>query len=179
MTFAKISQLPIEHGAGDFRLIDRKVIDALSNLPERERFMKGLYSWVGFKSISISFETKKRFAGKSNYSITKLLNLASVGITSFSVLPLRISTYIGILISLISLSYGFWIILRTILFGVDLPGWSTLVSGMFLIGGIQLTVIGILGEYVGHIFTEVKQRPNYVVAKVHDFSSDEAVRKKQ
>lgn len=168
-TFIKISQINIKHGAGDFRLIDRKIITALNNLPEHARFMKGLYFWVGFKSIGIPFFTKKRFAGKSTYNLRKLLNLASIGITSFSTVPLRISTYMGIFISIISFFYGFWIVIKTLLFGTELPGWSTLVSGMFFLGGIQLTVIGILGEYVGHIFTEVKNRPNYIVSQIHDF----------
>jgi glycosyltransferase involved in cell wall biosynthesis len=165
------SRIPIEANAGDFRLLDRKVIDALNSLPERTRFMKGLYAWVGFKSIGIPFEVIKRKSGKSSFSFIKLSNLASVGLTSFSNLPLRISICIGIITSFSALTYALWILIRTLLFGADLPGWSTLVVGTLFLGGIQLIAIGLLGEYISHIFTEVKDRPHYIVAEVYDFTN--------
>jgi glycosyltransferase involved in cell wall biosynthesis len=164
------SNIPIEPNAGDFRLLDRRVIDALNSLPESSRFMKGLYAWVGFKSIGIPFEVTKRQAGKSSYNYRKLSNLALIGLTSFSNLPLRISMHVGILTSFLAITYGFWILMRTIIFGIDLPGWSTVVVGMLLLGGIQLISIGIMGEYISHIFTEVKRRPLYITSEVHDFT---------
>lgn len=166
----RTSNIHIERNAGDFRLLDRKVIDALNSLPESSRFMKGLYAWVGFKSIGIPFEVAKRQAGKTSYNYKKLSNLAIIGLTSFSNLPLRISMHVGVLTSFLAIAYGFWILLRTMIFGTDLPGWSTVVVGMLLLGGIQLIAIGILGEYVSHIFTEVKRRPLYVTSEVHDFT---------
>jgi len=163
-----IAKIPIEPNAGDFRLLDRKAINAINSLPEHTRFMKGLYAWVGFNSIGIPFDVMDRQAGQSSYSLTKLSNLAAIGLTSFSTLPLRIAMLVGILTSCIALSYGSWIVLRTLLFGVDLPGWSTLVAAILFLGGIQLIAMGILGEYISHIFTEVKSRPHYIVSEVYD-----------
>ncbi len=163
-----IAKIPIEPNAGDFRLLDRKTIDALNTLPERTRFMKGLYAWVGFNSIGIPFDVVERQAGQSSYSLTKLSNLAAIGLTSFSTLPLRIAMLVGLLTSCVALSYGSWIVLRALLFGVDLPGWSTLVAAVLFLGGIQLIAMGILGEYISHIFTEVKRRPHYIVSEVYD-----------
>ena len=167
---SRTSKVPIEPNAGDFRLIDRKVIDALNALPERTRFMKGLYGWVGFTSLGIPFEVIKRQTGKSQYNFSSLSKLAIIGLTSFSNLPLRITTHVGILTSCIAMGYGSWIVLRTILFGTDLRGWSTLVVGMLFLGGIQLIATGILGEYISHIFTEVKQRPLYIISDFYDFT---------
>lgn len=163
-----IAKIPIEPNAGDFRLLDRKAINALNALPERTRFMKGLYAWVGFKSIGIPFDVTQRQAGKSSYNLSKLSNLAAIGLTSFSTLPLRIAMLVGVLTSCFAFSYGFWIVLRTLLFGVDLPGWSTLVAAVLFLGGLQLIAMGILGEYISHIFTEVKNRPHYIVSEIYD-----------
>ncbi len=171
-----IAKIPIEPNAGDFRLIDRKAIDALNALPERTRFMKGLYAWVGFKSIGIPFEVTQRQAGKSSYNLSKLSNLAVIGLTSFSTLPLRLLMFIGVLTSCVALSYGSWIVMRTLLFGADLPGWSTLVAAILFLGGIQLIAMGLLGEYIGHIFTEVKNRPHYIVAEVYDSTDSQQQR---
>lgn len=166
-----ISKIPIEPNAGDFRLLDRKVIDALNSLPESTRFMKGLYAWVGFKSIGIPFEVTKRQGGKSSYNLGKLSNLAIIGLTSFSNWPLRFSMLFGVSTSVIALTYAFWILIRTLLFGVDVPGWSTVVIGILFLGGVQLIAIGILGEYVSHIFTEVKRRPLYLASEIYDFTA--------
>jgi glycosyltransferase involved in cell wall biosynthesis len=171
------SRIPIEANAGDFRLLDRKIINALNSLPERTRFMKGLYAWVGFKSIGIPFEVIKRKSGKSSFSFIKLSNLASVGLTSFSNLPLRISICIGIFTSCSAITYAFWILLRTLLYGVDLPGWSTLVVATLFLGGIQLIAIGLLGEYISHIFTEVKDRPHYIISEIYDFTPSQRKKK--
>lgn len=163
-----ISDVPIQPNAGDFRLIDRKTIDALNGLPESGRFMKGLYSWVGFKSIGVPFKALERAQGQSTYNFKKLVSLATIGLTSFSVLPLRIATFTGVIVSVASLSYAMWVVIKTLLFGISIPGWSTLVSAVLFLGGIQLIAIGVLGEYIGHIFMEVKNRPLYIISKVHD-----------
>lgn len=162
----------LEPNAGDFRLLDRKVIEVLRMLPERSRFMKGLYGWVGFKTIGIHYRVEDRQSGKSQFNFRSLFELAITGITSFSSLPLRLWTAFGAVVSLTSILYGLFILLRTFAFGVDLPGWATLVVAICFLSGIQLLSIGVLGEYIARIFIEVKQRPSYVVGRRHDYSSD-------
>ncbi len=159
----KITKIDIPTNAGDFRLIDRKIVDALDQLPERTRFMKGLYAWVGFKSIAVPFDVKDRAAGKSSWRFANLTELAITGITSFSDVPLRVWGFVGFIISLISLIYAIYFVTVTLLFGADLPGFPTLVVAIMFLGGIQLLSIGILGEYIARIFTEVKQRPKYLL----------------
>lgn len=160
---------PLEPDAGDFRLLDRKVVDTLRALPERNRFMKGLYSWIGFKTIGISFRVDNRRAGRSAFKPWHLINLAITGITSFSSLPLRLSGCCGAIISILSILYGLYIAIKTMAFGVDLPGWATLVVGISFLSGIQLFSIGILGEYIARIFVEVKRRPPYVIGRLHEY----------
>lgn len=167
----RMSDIPIEPNAGDFRLMDRRVVDTLKALPERNRFMKGLYGWVGFKSISVPFHVEHRQKGKSSFNFWRLMELAVTGITSFTSIPLRIWAGIGAIISIFSIIYGVFIAIRTIFFGVDLPGWATLTVGVTFLGGVQLFSIGVLGEYVARIFTEVKHRPPYVIYRQHDFDS--------
>ncbi len=160
-----VASVPIPRGAGDFRLLDRKVVDALQNLPERGRFMKGLYSWVGFKSHAVPFEHDNRHAGVSTFNFRRLFRLAVTGITAFSDLPLRIWTGVGALISTVAIFYALFIVGRTFVFGVDLPGWATLTVSILFLGGVQILSVGVLGEYVARIFEEVKGRPNYIVAE--------------
>lgn len=159
----KITPINIPNNAGDFRLMDRKIIEALKEFPERTRFMKGLYAWVGYKTIGIPFEVKERAAGKSSWRFAKLTELAITGITSFSDVPLRVWGLIGFVISLVSFIYAIYIVTVTLLFGADLPGFPTLVVAIMFLGGIQLLSIGILGEYIARIFTEVKKRPKYLL----------------
>lgn len=159
----KLSSLDIQDGAGDFRLMDKKLIDALNTFPERTRFMKGLYAFIGFKKIAIDYTVQQRKAGTSRFGFTKLAELALTGITSFSDIPLRIWSFIGFVISLISLIYAIFIVTETLLFGTDLPGFPSLIVAIMFLGGIQLLSIGILGEYIARIFTEVKNRPLYLV----------------
>lgn len=159
----KIAKIDIPNNAGDFRLMDSKIIAALKQFPERTRFMKGLYAWVGYKKIAIPYEVKDRVAGKSSWGFNKLAELAITGITSFSDVPLRVWGFIGFLISLIAFIYAIYITTVTLLFGADLPGFPTLVVAIMFLGGIQLLSIGILGEYIARIFTEVKQRPKYLL----------------
>lgn len=159
----KISNVDIPNNVGDFRLMSKRVVEALKQLPENQRFMKGLFAWVGFKTIAIEYVREKREAGQSSFNGWKLWNFALDGITSFSTLPLRIWLYIGALVSFLSFLYGSFIILKTLIFGVDLPGYASLAVIMLFLGGIQLIGIGILGEYIGRIYSESKHRPSYII----------------
>lgn len=159
----------IPKNAGDFRLLDRKVVNAIIACGENERFMKGLYSWVGFNSIGIPYVVEDRQQGKSGWRYRHLAELAITGITSFSNIPLRIWILIGGIISCFSFSYAVWIILKTIIYGIDMPGYATLIVSIMFFGGIQLLSIGILGEYIARIFNEVKQRPKYLIDEKHGF----------
>ena len=163
------ASIDIHANAGDFRLMDRSVVDAIRELPEYNRFMKGIYSWVGFKAVAIPFQVQERRAGHSHFNLTRLSRLALDGLFSFSDTPLRLASATGVVISMGSIFYGLYIALRTVIEGVDLPGWATLTVGMTLLSGIQLLCIGILGEYVGRIFSEVKHRPHYIVRRRLDF----------
>jgi glycosyltransferase involved in cell wall biosynthesis len=157
------SAVPIPVDAGDFRLMDRRVVDALKSLPERNRFMKGLYAWVGFQNEIIPYVPAERLAGTSSFSMRNLSKLAFTGVTAFTNAPLRLWSAVGVLIALCAIAFGCWIIAEHFIYGSDVPGWATLVTGMMFFSGVQLLSIGILGEYVGRIFDEVKQRPVYVV----------------
>ena len=159
----KISNVDIPNNVGDFRLMSKRVVEALKQLPENQRFMKGLFAWVGFKTTVIEYAREKREAGQSSFNGWKLWNFALDGITSFSTLPLRIWLYIGALVSFLSFLYGSFIILKTLIFGVDLPGYASLAVIMLFLGGIQLIGIGILGEYIGRIYSESKRRPSYII----------------
>lgn len=159
----KITKIDIPNNAGDFRLLDRKIVDALKQFPERTRFMKGLYAWVGYKKTGVPFEVKDRAAGVSSWRLSKLAELAITGITSFSDVPLRVWGLIGFAISSFSLLYAVYIVTVTLIFGADLPGFPTLIVAIMFLGGIQLLSVGILGEYIARIFTEVKQRPKYLL----------------
>lgn len=158
------STVDIPENAGDFRLLDAKVVHAIRNLPERNLYMKGLYAWVGFKSIGILFNEKERQHGQSSFNFKSLLNLAIFGFTAFSDLPLRICIYLGILVGILSFSYGCWIIVQTLFEGVTVPGWATLAASLAFLGAIQLIFIGILGEYITRIYAEVKARPKYIIS---------------
>jgi glycosyltransferase involved in cell wall biosynthesis len=157
------SAVPIPVDAGDFRLMDRRVVDALKSLPERNRFMKGLYAWVGFQNEIIPYAPDERHAGSSSFSMRRLAKLAFTGVTAFTNAPLRLWSAVGTLIALGALAFGLWIVIEHFAFGNDVPGWATLVASTMFFSGVQLLSIGILGEYVGRIFDEVKQRPVYVV----------------
>lgn len=159
----KITNIDIPNNAGDFRLMDKKIVNAMKTLPERTRFMKGLYAWVGFKKIGVQYEVQDRAGGSSSWGFSRLTELAITGITSFSDVPLRVWGLIGFGISCISLFYAIYIVTVTLMFGADLPGFPTLVVAIMFLGGIQLLSVGILGEYIARIFTEVKQRPQYLL----------------
>jgi glycosyltransferase involved in cell wall biosynthesis len=157
------SRVEIPANAGDFRLMGRNVLKALQQLPERNRFMKGLYAWVGFNSTAIDYEPLPRADGQSNYGFRGALSLAVTGLLAFSVAPLRLVSYFGLLLSVAALGYGAWVVFDYFWFGADTPGYATIVVGMMFLSGIQLLSIGILAEYVGRIYEEVKQRPTYLL----------------
>ncbi|MDY0057888.1 MAG: glycosyltransferase family 2 protein [Methyloversatilis sp.] len=159
-------RLDIPPNAGDFRLMDRRVVDALLALPERQRFMKGMYAWVGFRSIGLPYTPLPRTAGMTTFNRLNLIRLAWTGLTSFSVLPLRLASLIGLLLSTVAFAYGLYEVIQKLLFGVDVPGWPTVVVSIMFFSGVQLLFIGILGEYLARVYEEVKGRPPYIVAEV-------------
>ena len=164
------SDIHIPRNAGDFRLMDRKVVQALKALPERNRFMKGLYAWVGFQTVALPFVPAERHSGESSFNLRRLGSLALLGMTSFTNLPLRFWGMAGAGLSLLAICYGLWIALETLLFGNPVGGWPTLAASVLLFSGVQLLSIGILGEYIGRIYDEVKGRPIYLLAHDEDHS---------
>jgi glycosyltransferase involved in cell wall biosynthesis len=159
----RISDTGIPENVGDFRLIDRAVVEALRMLPERRRFMKGLFAWVGFKTATIEYARAARVAGETKFSGWRLWNFALEGITSFSTMPLRVWTYLGTTFAVFGFSYALFIFLRVLVYGVDVPGFASLLIAVLFLGGIQLIGIGVIGEYIGRIYIESKQRPIYIV----------------
>jgi len=161
-----MTHIDIPADTGDFRLLSRRAVDALKQLPERNRFMKGLYSWIGFPSIAVNYRRDPRYAGTTKWNYWKLWNFALEGITSFTEVPLKLASYVGGLIAFAAFCYGMYIIVNTLYFGNDVPGYPSLIVTILFLGGIQLIFIGILGEYLGRAFAEVKQRPLYFINKV-------------
>lgn len=159
----KISDIEIPNNVGDYRLMSRRVINELKRLPETQRFMKGLFSWLGFKTAIVEYKREARVAGETSFNGWKLWNFALDGITSFSTAPLRMWLYIGITLASISFVYGFFIILKTLIFGISSPGYASIITIILFLGGIQLIGIGMLGEYVGRIYIESKNRPIYII----------------
>jgi polyisoprenyl-phosphate glycosyltransferase len=154
---------------GDFRLMDRRVVNALLQLPEKTRFMKGLMNYVGFRTAVVEYERPGRRSGRSRWNVWRLWNLALEGITSFSTVPLRAWSYLGVFIALIGLGYATWIVVRTLIYGVDLPGYASLATMILFFSGLQLISIGIIGEYLARVFIETKNRPLYVVEAMEGF----------
>lgn len=159
----KISDIEIPHNVGDYRLMSRRVVEELKKLPETQRFMKGIFAWLGFKTATIEYKRESRAAGETSFNGWKLWNFALDGITSFSTAPLRVWLYVGMILAFISFIYGSWIVLKTLIFGVDSPGYASMITVVLFLGGIQLMGIGILGEYIGRIYLESKNRPVYIV----------------
>ena len=175
------ADVEIQADAGDFRMMDAKVVKALRALPERKRMMKGLFAWVGFRSIGIPFQVSPRHSGETSFGIRRLSSLALTGITAFSSTPLRMWMFIGAGISMLAIAYAIIIVLRTLFWGVDVPGWPTLVAGIGFLGGVQLLSVGVLGEYVARIFSEVKARHVYLISDHHPtkVSSDHVINHEQ
>ncbi|SDF49631.1 glycosyltransferase involved in cell wall biosynthesis [Bosea sp. AK1] len=163
--FGYFGETPLPEGAGDFRLLDRKAVDALRALPERARFSKGLYAWVGFRSAGVPFHVAEREHGQSKFKYRKLFSFAFDGLSSFSTVPLKIATWSGAIIAVIATLSAVYFMLRTLLFGTDLPGFPSLIVSIMFFSGIQLVSLGMIGEYVGRIFAEVKRRPLYLIGE--------------
>lgn len=161
----KTTRVEILQNVGDFRLLDRKCIDELKKLRETERYTKGMYCWIGFKKTAVDFETQDRIAGESSMSFKALISLAIDGITSFTTAPLRMSAVMGFIVSLVAFIYMCFVLFKTIFIGEDVQGYPTLVILILFIGGVQLISLGIIGEYLGKIFNETKNRPVYVVGE--------------
>lgn len=167
--FNMLSEIPIPENVGDYRLMDRRVVDAIKLLPEKDRFMKGLFCWPGFSNTAIEFERPERAEGETKFNYWKLWNFAINGITSFSSFPVRLGVYLGLIVSAVAFVYGVIIMVKTLFTGVEVPGYASMMVVMLFIGGIQLFFLGLLGEYIGRIYKEVKNRPIYMVDKALGF----------
>jgi glycosyltransferase involved in cell wall biosynthesis len=165
----RLTEIPIPRNTGDFRLMDRRVVDALARLPERTRFMKGLFAWVGFRQTSVLYDRHPRHAGRTKWNYWRLWNFALDGITSFSTVPLKVWSYIGLALSLCAFVWATFLVVRTLMYGVDVPGYASLMVAMLFLGGVQLITLGVIGEYVGRIYIEVKGRPLYLVRDAWGF----------
>jgi len=166
--FNRMSPVRIPANVGDFRLVDRRAVEVLRQLPERNRFMKGLFAWVGFNAVGVPYERPQRAAGSSKFNLWRLWNFALDGVVSFSTVPLRASFYGGLAIAAIAVLYALFIVGRVLLFGIDTPGYASLIIVVLLMGAIQLVSVGVIGEYLGRLFLEVKGRPIYVVEGVYE-----------
>jgi len=167
--FRKIAEVKIPEGAGDFCLLDRIVIDAVNALPERNRFMKGLVSWVGFRRATVTFDVEPRRGGATSWNFFRLLRFAFDGLSAFSTLPLRIWTWSGALVSVGAIGYALYLTVDTMLYGVDVPGFASVMVGILFLGGLQLLSLGMIGEYLARVITEVKARPLYFIAEREGF----------
>jgi glycosyltransferase involved in cell wall biosynthesis len=170
--FNKMSHVKIPEDTGDFRLLSRKAVEALKAMPERRRFMKGLFAWVGFKTTEIKYFRDARLAGETSFNYWKLWNFALDGITSFSTFPLRICSYLGLGVAFLALIYAAIIIAKTLLYGDPVKGYPSLMAVVLFIGGIQLIGLGIIGEYLGRVYEETKQRPIYLTKQLYGFGED-------
>ncbi len=161
----RLSPMPIPAGAADFRLLDRRAVDALNAMPERTRFLRGLIPWIGFRQIEVPFEAPARFAGKTQYTLRKMSHFAVDGILSLSATPLRIATVMGLMVMAVGFLYGLLVIWTAIFNPLSQPGWASIILVILWLGGMQIFCIGIIGEYLARVFDEVKQRPLYIVAE--------------
>ncbi|HEY0827972.1 MAG TPA: glycosyltransferase family 2 protein [Bacilli bacterium] len=169
----KITNINIPKNTGDFRLMSRQVVDALNDMPEQHRFMKGLFSWVGFRQTSVSYYREPRHRGTSKYNYWKLWNFALEGITSFSFLPLQLASYMGFGVALFAIIYAIYMVATTLLQGNPVPGYPSLMVAILFLGGVQLMTLGVVGEYVGRIYNETKRRPLYIIREKLGFDQDE------
>ena len=170
--FNALAKTDIPEGAGDFRLLDRCAIDAMNRIGETSRFNKGLFSWIGFRSIGVPFSTGSRAAGTSKWSYRRLAHFALDGLTSFSTLPLRVWSLLGLAISLTAFAYALIVLVQTLVLGVDVPGYPSLIISVMFFAGVQLITLGVIGEYLGRVYEEVKARPLFIVAEVVGLSED-------
>ncbi len=159
----RLSRTPIPADTGDFRLLSPRALDALRQLRERHRFMKGLFGWVGYNRIALPYHREARMAGASKFNLWRLWNLALEGITSFSTAPLRLATYLGLATALVAFAFGAKVVLKALLFGDPVQGWPTMMAVILFLGGVQLIALGLIGEYLGRLYEESKQRPLYLI----------------
>ena len=159
----RLSKTPIPTDTGDFRLLSPRALAALRQLRERHRFMKGLFGWVGFEQIAIPYHREARVAGRSKFNLWKLWNFALEGVTSFSTAPLRVATYLGVLTAVLAFVYALWVVIKAMFWGDPVAGWPTMMAVILLLGGVQLMALGVIGEYLGRLYEESKQRPLYLV----------------
>lgn len=174
----RVTHIPIQEDTGDFRLLDRRVVEALKQFRESQRNTKAMFSWVGFHKKEILYNRDPRAAGETKWNYMKLIELAIDGITSFTTAPLRIATYAGIGVSMLAFLYLLYLVIRTIFFGTDLAGYPSMMAVILFLGGVQLLSLGIIGEYVGRIFNETKQRPLYLIEEYHDGKTPKKARAK-
>lgn len=168
----RLSEVTVPADVGDFRLLDRAVVDVLNSLPEHRRFMKGLYAWAGFRTAEVQYVRPERAAGETKFSGWKLWNLAIEGITSFSIAPLKVWTYLGLCVASVAFFYAAYIVARTLIVGADVPGYASLVTIVLFMGGVQLIGLGVLGEYVGRVYLESKRRPPFIVRRVRSIPAE-------
>jgi glycosyltransferase involved in cell wall biosynthesis len=159
----RLTDVPIPRDTGDFRLLSRRAVEALRQLPEQHRFMKGLFAWIGYRQKAVPYVRDPRFAGETKWNYWRLWNFALEGITSFSALPLKLATYIGLITSFGAFLYGLWVIFKTIAFGDPVAGYPSLITVVLFLGGVQLMALGVIGEYLGRMFIETKRRPLYLI----------------
>jgi glycosyltransferase involved in cell wall biosynthesis len=177
-TLQRVTRIPIQEDTGDFRLLDRRVVEALKQFRESQRNTKAMFSWVGFYKKEILYNRDPRAAGETKWNYVKLVELAIDGITSFTTAPLRISTYAGVIVSALAFIYLIYLIIRTLFFGSDLAGYPSMMAVILFLGGVQLISLGIIGEYVGRIFNETKQRPLYLIEEYHNGTNPKKARSK-
>jgi len=180
-TIGSLSRTPVPADTGDFRLLSRRAVLALRGLRERQRFMKGLFGWVGYRQVGVPYDRAPRAAGSTKWNYWKLWNFAIEGITSFSAAPLKLATYVGLASALFAFLYGAWVIAHTLLFGDPVPGYPSLMVVILFLGGMQLMALGLLGEYIGRLYVEAKQRPLYLLDRVelpHEAGRDRALEEK-
>ncbi|MGQ0674531.1 MAG: glycosyltransferase family 2 protein [Rhodospirillales bacterium] len=172
--FQLLADVEIPDGAGDFRLLDRKVVDALKAMPERARFMKGLYAWVGFRHAGVPFDPDPRVSGRSAWRLGRLLRFAADGLVSFSTKPLTAAAWLGAALAATALAMGLYFLFRTLILGVDLPGYASLIVAVMVLGGVQLFCLGLFGAYLGRLYEEVKRRPLYILSRAEGFEAEAA-----
>lgn len=163
----RLSATPIPRDTGDYRLLSRRALDALKQVRERQRFMKGLFTWVGFKQLSVIYHRDPRHAGETKWNYWKLWNFAIEGITSFSNAPLKVATYFGLLAALLAFAFGIWVLGKALWFGDPVRGYPSLMVVVLFLGGVQLMALGVIGEYLGRLYVESKQRPLYLIDEYH------------
>lgn len=163
----RLSATPVPRDTGDFRLLNRRAVDAMKRLRERQRFMKGLFAWVGYRQKAVVYERDPRYAGKSKFNYWRLWNFALEGITSFSGAPLKLATYVGVFTALLAFGFGIFVLIKAVIYGDAVRGYPTLMLVVLFLGGVQLMALGMIGEYLGRLYMEAKQRPLYLVDEHH------------